>query len=177
MADEETSAPVESATPVHPKPARGEPASPESAEGVGPVEREAPPEVVTESPAVEASSPSETVTTPAVEPSGEPAAAAPQPPASPVVETPVIAAPVPSPNIVQELLIKARAAIQQRKQKKLERSAEQLNRNGKVTNADVQKLLRVSKPTATRYLSILEKEGRLRQVGNRGKAVSYLKAK
>ena len=85
-------------------------------------------------------------------------------------------APAPSPNIVQELLIKARAKIQARKRQKFDRIMEKLTRDGKVTNADVQKLVRVSKPTATRYLSLLEREGRLRQVGSKGKAVSYLKA-
>lgn len=44
-----------------------------------------------------------------------------------------------------------------------------------VSNNEVQKLLRVSDATATRYLDMLEKEGRLRQEGKTGKHVVYVK--
>ena len=44
---------------------------------------------------------------------------------------------------------------------------------GSITNDDVQKLLGVSDATATRYLSELESQGKLKQVGTTGQAVSY----
>ena len=85
----------------------------------------------------------------------------------------------------RDLLVKARATIQDRKRKKLEKILEaldgkgpttlKLRRAGKITNDEVEKLLHVSDATATRYLSALEKEGRIRQVGKTGKAVSYEK--
>ena len=81
----------------------------------------------------------------------------------------------------RDLLVKARATIQERKAKKLEKILEALNAKGKngstgspqVTNDEVEKLLHVSDATATRYLSALEKEGKIQQVGKTGKAVEY----
>ncbi len=86
---------------------------------------------------------------------------------------------------VGELLVKARAKIQERRRKKLEKIMEALDGRGptslklrrvnKISNDDVQKMLRVSDATATRYLDILEKEGRIRQEGKTGKNVVYVK--
>ena len=81
----------------------------------------------------------------------------------------------------RDLLVKARATIQDRKHKKLEKILEFLEakaQNGstgspQVTNDEVEKLLHVSDATATRYLSALEKEGKIQQVGKTGKAVQY----
>ncbi len=42
-----------------------------------------------------------------------------------------------------------------------------------VTNDEVEKLLHISDATATRYLELLEKEGKVKQVGRTGKGVSY----
>lgn len=42
-----------------------------------------------------------------------------------------------------------------------------------VTNNDIEKLLGVSDATATRYLSELEKEGRVEQIGTTGRGVEY----
>ena len=50
-----------------------------------------------------------------------------------------------------------------------------LSEKGKITNDEVEKLLRVSDATATRYLDALEKEGRVRQEGKTGKSVVYIK--
>ena len=79
--------------------------------------------------------------------------------------------------------MKARATIQDRKHKKHEKILEaldgkgpttlKLRRAGKITNDEVEKLLHVSDATATRYLSALEKEGKIQQVGKTGKAVEY----
>ena len=43
----------------------------------------------------------------------------------------------------------------------------------KITNDEVEKFLHVSDATATRYLSTLEKEGKIKQNGKTGKGVSY----
>ncbi len=86
------------------------------------------------------------------------------------------AAPASAPVIshpARDLLVKARATIQDRKHKKLEKILEFLNTKGKISNDEVEKLLHVSDATATRYLSALEKEGKIKQVGKTGKAVEY----
>ena len=44
-----------------------------------------------------------------------------------------------------------------------------------VTNDKVEKFLHVSDATATRYLSILEKENKTKQSGKTGKSVFYIK--
>lgn len=97
---------------------------------------------------------------------------------TPLPKSPVpTGAPAPSPARAgrsgRDLLVKARATIQERKQKKLEKILELLSKKEKVTNDDVEKLLHVSDATATRYLSALEKEGAIKQVGKTGKAVVY----
>ncbi|PJE64669.1 MAG: hypothetical protein COU90_01265 [Candidatus Ryanbacteria bacterium CG10_big_fil_rev_8_21_14_0_10_43_42] len=74
---------------------------------------------------------------------------------------------------VYELLEKARAEIQARKQKKLNKVMDFLLKEGRITNRDVQKALRVSDATAFRYLERLEKEGSIEQVGKTGKGVFY----
>lgn len=79
----------------------------------------------------------------------------------------------PSTNFVRDLLNKARAKIQFRKTAKLEKILTELNKKNKITNDEVEKLLHVSDATATRYLSALEKEGKIQQVGKTGKAVEY----
>ena len=76
-------------------------------------------------------------------------------------------------NLARELLITARNAIQFRKRKKLDRVMSLFLQKSKITNDEVEKFLHVSDATATRYLSILEKENKIRQVGKTGHAVSY----
>lgn len=82
------------------------------------------------------------------------------------------------------LLVKARNAIQFRKRRKLDRimslflkqsspSAQGYGGTRKITNDEVEKFLHVSDATASRYLSQLEKEGRIKQHGNTGAGVSY----
>ena len=75
----------------------------------------------------------------------------------------------------RELLAKGRAKVQEKKQKKLDKILELLNTKDKVSNADVEKLLRVSDATATRYLSALQKQGKIRKVGKTGRSVFYAK--
>lgn len=69
-------------------------------------------------------------------------------------------------GFIKSLLIKAQAKIQSNKQKKIDKLIELAQKNGTITNDDVQKLLRVSDATATRYLVKLVQEGRLTRIGS-----------
>ena len=79
------------------------------------------------------------------------------------------------PSLARQLLISARNAIQFRKRKKLDKVMALFLQKSKITNAEVQKLLHVSDATATRYLSELEREGKIKQNGKTGEGVSYFK--
>ena len=76
-------------------------------------------------------------------------------------------------SLARELLNKARNAIQFRKRKKLDRVMSLFLQQSKITNDEVEKFLHVSDATATRYLSQLEKEGKIKQNGKTGHMVSY----
>jgi len=76
-------------------------------------------------------------------------------------------------NSVREILAKAQFAIQFRKRKKLDKIMALFLQHSKITNDEVEKFLHVSDATATRYLSQLEKEGKIKQSGKTGKGVSY----
>ena len=76
-------------------------------------------------------------------------------------------------SLARQLLITARNAIQFRKRKKLDRVMSLFLKQSKITNDEVEKFLHVSDATATRYLSILEKEGKIKQNGKTGHMVSY----
>jgi len=69
----------------------------------------------------------------------------------------------------------ARATIQLRREKKLLKIMEQFAKQTEITNDEVEKLLHVSDATATRYLSELQKRGKLKQVGTTGRGVSYVR--
>lgn len=73
------------------------------------------------------------------------------------------------------LLAKAREMIQFKKRKKLEKIMGMFLKQASITNDEVEKLLHVSDATATRYLEILEREGKIRQVGKTGKYSHYEK--
>ena len=45
--------------------------------------------------------------------------------------------------------------------------------NETVTNSDIEKMLGVSDATATRYLSELERDGKIEQIGKTGRGVEY----
>jgi len=66
---------------------------------------------------------------------------------------------------IKNLLQKAKEKIQFRKRAKLEKIMALAQKESKITNDEVQKLLRVSDKTAERYLGQLVKQGRLRRVG------------
>ena len=87
----------------------------------------------------------------------------PQP--APAINPP--AAPVAAPQYmnIKSLLGKALAAIQFRKQAKLEKIMKHVAAKGFITNDEAQKLLRISHATAARYLRQLVREGRLKEVG------------
>lgn len=78
-------------------------------------------------------------------------------------------------NLARDLAVKARAVIQSRKRKKLDKILILLDSKKHIGNDDVEKLLRVSDATATRYLTQLEKEGKIIQVGRTGKSVQYVR--
>jgi len=99
----------------------------------------------------------------------EPEPIAPEPPSS-AASTP----PAPTSHI-RDLLTRARVAIQDRKRKKRDKIMLALTTKNEITNDEVEKLLHVSDATATRYLSALEKEGRIKQVGKTGHGVVYSK--
>lgn len=97
-----------------------------------------------------------------------------------------VSAPTSQPsNIIGSLLQKAKSAIQNRKTKKLEKILAALDRKAppsqgygetrKISNDEVQKLLNVSDATATRYLSLLEQQGKVKQAGKTGKYTFYTK--
>ena len=47
--------------------------------------------------------------------------------------------------------------------------------NSEISNYDIQKLLRTTKRSATRYLNQLEKEQKITQIGTKGRSVKYVK--
>jgi hypothetical protein len=80
---------------------------------------------------------------------------------------------IPKKNLAKELLVKARNAIQFRKRKKLDKILKLFAKRTSITNDEVEKFLYISDATATRYLSQLEKEGKIKQTGKTGHAVAY----
>lgn len=88
---------------------------------------------------------------------------------------PVVIPPIINKNPIRELLNNARFAIQTRKKKKLEKILSLFAKRTSITNDDVEKLLHISDATATRYLTILKKENKIKQIGKTGKSVSYSK--
>ncbi len=110
-------------------------------------------------------------------PANEPIAPEPEPIPAP---TPQPSAPVsviaPVVNLARDLTVKARAVIQSRKRKKLDKILTLIDKKKNIGNDDVEKLLHVSDATATRYLAQLEKEGKIIQVGKTGKSVRYVRS-
>ncbi|MCK9211791.1 MAG: hypothetical protein WC798_03545 [Candidatus Paceibacterota bacterium] len=91
-------------------------------------------------------------------------------------EPPSAAASTPAPaHPIRDFLNKARIATQDRKRKKRDKIMLALTTKTKITNDEVEKLLHVSDATATRYLSALEKENKIKQVGKTGHGVVYSK--
>jgi len=80
-----------------------------------------------------------------------------------------------NPSFLHRLLIKAQESIQFRKRKKLDKIMSMFETKFKITNDEVEKILHVSDATATRYLTILKQENKIKQEGKTGKAVFYSK--
>ena len=80
-----------------------------------------------------------------------------------------------SKTLARELLVKARNMIQFRKRKKLDKIMTLFLKKQKITNDEVEKFLHISDATTGRYLSILVKEGKIKQSGKTGKSVFYSK--
>jgi hypothetical protein len=80
-----------------------------------------------------------------------------------------------NPSFLRRLLIKAQESIQFRKRKKLDKIMSMFEIKFNITNDEVEKLLHVSDATATRYLTILKQENKIKQEGKTGKAVFYSK--
>ncbi len=135
--------PAAIATPVSAKATTDKPAE-VAAPIVAPVETPAPP------------------VTPTLEPVTPPTPAT--PPAAPTPPNPLLC--TGGGTDVRSLLSKAMAKIQFRKQAKLEKVMVLAKAQGSITNDSVQKLLRVSDATASRYLAQLVKAGRLRMIGH-----------
>ena len=88
-------------------------------------------------------------------------------PIAPPVTQPSSQPITPSPK---SFLAKALESIQFRKKAKLEKIMKLANEKKVVTNDDVEKLIRVSDATATRYLNTLVKQNKLKVSGNRRSA-------
>ncbi|GEM_PF-3656363 len=90
-----------------------------------------------------------------------------QPEPAPVVPVPATPEPTPAPvsASLKSFLGKAMEKIQFRKRAKLAKIVKLAVEKKSITNDDVQKLLRVSDATATRYLSELAKKGGLKRFG------------
>ncbi|MFA6392728.1 MAG: DeoR family transcriptional regulator [Candidatus Paceibacterota bacterium] len=100
----------------------------------------------------------------------------PEPEPKPIPEIiPVVGVISKSKSLARELLVKARNMIQFRKRKKLDKIISLFAKQTKITNDEVEKFLHVSDATATRYLSQLEKEGKIKRNGKTGKSVFYSK--
>ena len=78
-------------------------------------------------------------------------------------------------GMLRDLAARGRANIQKRKRAKFEKILAFLDTHGKITTHEVAHFLYVSPDTASRYLSQLEKEGKLKQIGHTGHAVYYVK--
>jgi hypothetical protein len=81
--------------------------------------------------------------------------------------------PIRTQGFIRGLLEKAKLAIQNRKRNKLDKIMNLFAKQTNITNDEVEKYLHVSDATATRYLGILIKEGKIKQEGKTGKSVFY----
>jgi len=102
------------------------------------------------------------------QPEPQPAPAPASAPAAPTSQAPQSQSPAQPDQIgfIRALLAKANAKIQSNKQKKLDKIMILAQKKKMIANEDVQKLLRVSDATATRYLVKLVQQGHLARAGN-----------
>ncbi len=162
-------------------PPPAESGAPELIQDAAPVEAPSLPAEALETP-VE-STPASTAQMPAIEPLSEPLPAPEMaPPAAPATPPPTpshTAAPqppvsTPATNLPRELLATANLKKKVSKEEKLEKIMTALAKTGRITNDDVQALLKCSDATATRYLAELVRRGRIKKVGTTGAHVVYV---
>lgn len=110
-----------------------------------------------------------------IAPVSEPLPQPPPPQPAPQAQVPPASVLAPVAFLARDLAAKARAVIQGRKRKKLDKILTLFVKKKSISNDEVEKLLHVSDATATRYLTQLVKEGKLKQEGKTGKAVVYTK--
>jgi len=79
------------------------------------------------------------------------------------------------PPVKEDTNFNPNVEIKRENMAKLENLISQKQTGDKITNDEVQSLLKVSDATAERYLDDLEKKGLLKQVGAVGQEVHYLK--
>ncbi len=60
-------------------------------------------------------------------------------------------------------------------EKREEKILEFLDREGKITNNQIEEMLGVSDTSVGRYLDELERKGKIKQIGKTGKSVYYIK--
>ena len=87
-------------------------------------------------------------------------------PLTPVASQPQSLAQQDQTGFIRALLAKANAKLHSNRQKKLDNLILMAQKKRTITNDDVQKLLRVSDATATRYLVKLVEQGHLARAGN-----------
>jgi hypothetical protein len=124
---------------------------------------------------IEPFAPPETPPAPPTSPAQADTVGAPLPPASSTSAPPPLPSAIVARFSIRDLYAQAIEKIRGNKAKKLERIMAELMRKGKITNDEVEKLLHCSDATATRYLSELEKQGRVIQGGKTGRSVTYTK--
>lgn len=103
-------------------------------------------------------------------PPSEPPQSDPIPPPPSPTQTPQSQPSEPTRQNPLAFLQRAREKIQFRKRTKLEKIMALAAKKRSITNDDIEKLLRVSDATATRYLAELVRQGRLKPSGVRGSA-------
>ena len=190
MPDEASTPPADTQAPP------SEPVSAPMTEPTPPPEATAPAPEPEQTPTpTQTSAPAE-VSEPAPEPAPESAASTPAPEPTPEsssvqdsggTQPQQTSQPQPATTVIRPTgdLVAANAKIQATKRKRLDKimaaiegkgpTTLKLRRVNAITNDEVEKLLRVSDATATRYLDTLEKEGRVRQEGKTGRSVVYVR--
>jgi len=75
----------------------------------------------------------------------------------------------------RERSLRGNARKQERARGKIARLMAEIEKRGKISNDEVEKLLHVSDATAARYLAVLVKEGKIKQDRKTGAGVAYTK--
>lgn len=82
----------------------------------------------------------------------------------------------PSNRFMRWLMARGHAAKKLLIRKKLDKIMALFNQHDKITNDLISKNLHIPDRTVNRYLNTLEKEGKIKQVGNAGRNIFYVKA-